>query len=145
MAGVVTAFLIAYDMMAHKELHTVFPNGYDPTIPDAKANEQPGDKERATLTLIYQITSDVLLSAILASECMYDRLDWFADDLTQKVCDTDGSILETYKNGEALPTPPPVKSGWWQDWGQLTFGATLEALAIAAEIVTEAAIPPTGN
>jgi type VI secretion system secreted protein VgrG len=144
LGGVATAFLIAYDVMARKELHKVFPQGYDPTTPDAKTNEQPGDKERATLVLAYQLAMDALLTSILASESVYDRLDWFADDLLKEVTDADTSILNLYTAPDVKPSPP-VPPGWWENWGQLTFGATAEALVIAAEIAAEAAIPPTDN
>lgn len=144
LGGVATAFLIAYDVIAHKERHTVFPQGYDPTTPDAKTNEQPGDKERATLVLVYQLAMDALLTSILASESVYDRLGWFADDLLKTVTDADTSILNLYTAPDVKPSPP-VPPGWWENWGQLTFGATAETLVIAAEIAAEAAIPPTDN
>ena len=147
LCGVLSAAAIvlalAYDLLPHDYSQPqdtdVDPNADKAAQDAAQAAEQRGDKDRATLVLVYQLLADALLIAILAVESMTDKIDWLGDDTLKEVYQTDRSVMKLWSAPDITPSPsdPP---DWWSDWGAVAFGCVGAVAAVEAQILA-----PTGE
>jgi type VI secretion system secreted protein VgrG len=127
LAGIVLVYLIAYGLIPT----------YTPDDNAKKAvnqqKEQRGDQLRSVTTLAYQVVAEALLIAILTAESMLDHADWLADDTMKQLYQVDQSTWELYM-GKGVPDTP-AKPGWWENWGDLSFGSLGLLAVVEAEIL----------
>jgi type VI secretion system secreted protein VgrG len=131
------AFALSYDLIK-QQYNPPAPNETDPQLAADQANEQTGDRDRATLILVFQLLVDALLVGILGAECLIDKASWFADDAMKELFVSEDKILQLWAATQ-VPTEAPAGGGsWWTSWGDLTFGAIGAVAAVAAEITVDA-------
>ncbi len=128
-------FVIAYDLIK-QQYNPPSPDESDPQLAADQANEQSGDKDRATLILVFQLLVDVLLVAIMGVECLIDKASWFADDAMKELFVAEDKTLQLWS---ATRVSPEAEEGgnWWTSWGDLAFGAVGAVAAVAAEIAVD--------
>jgi hypothetical protein len=124
--------LIGYDL-----IHTYTPSE-DPREKEFnKDREQAGDRDRATLVLVYQLLVDVLLAALLRAEAFADHDDWIVDDAQKKLFEAHNEIAGKWEAPKLVAEQPDQKS-WWTEWGALDFVCKPAVVAIGAEMILTA-------
>jgi type VI secretion system secreted protein VgrG len=125
-------FLLAYDL-----IHTYSPSEDPRQQQFNKDREQAGDRDRATLVLVYQLLVEVLLAAIMRAEAFADHDDWIVDDAQKKLFEAHNEIAGNWEAPKLVAEQPDQKS-WWTDWGALDFVCKPAVLAIGAEMILTA-------
>jgi hypothetical protein len=129
-------FVLAYDLIK-QQYNPPAPDETDPQLAADQATEQTGDKDRATLILVFQLLVDALLIAILQVESLIDKASWFADDAMKKLFVSEDKLLQLWAATRVKPEAEEGGGSWWTSWGDLAFGAIGAVGAVAAEIAVD--------
>ncbi len=120
------AFVLAYDLSAATQTyHPPSQNSTDAQVTAEQSVEQPGDKLRAEMVVIFQLLVSVLLSVIMGVEAILDQTDWFVHDTMKQIFSTAAPFK--------IWTPPaekPVPT----NWADIGFGGAAGLAIVAAEV-----------
>ncbi len=136
LGGAAIVFALTYDLIK-QQYNPPSANENDPQLAADQANEQQGDKDRATLILVFQLLVDALLIAILGAESLVDKASWFADDAMKEMFASEDKLLQLWGATQVPADAPDGGGSWWTNWGDLTFGAIGAVGAVAAEIAVD--------